>query len=106
MPLTQAGLLRSEMRHCMCPLAGAGVAQQQCYQNISFIRCQLPGCQAGAWLVQDQAIIPRPEQASETGEAEVDNVARIKLCSCATRTMGDKALKNLPRPSLTHFRTF
>ena len=46
------------------PLAGASVAQQQCYQNISFIRCQLPGCLVpGAWLVRDQAIIPRPEQA-------------------------------------------
>ena len=81
MPLTQAGLLRSEMRHCMCPLAGAGVAQQQCYQNISFIRCQLPGCLAGAGSGDNTET--RPEQGSETGEAEVvDNVAWIKLYLC------------------------
>ena len=100
MPVTQAGLLGSAklVPVLKCDTACIpGLELELEWPSSSVIKilvssaasCRAAWCLAGAGSGDNT----ETRAGSETGEAKLDSVAGIKLCSCATATTGDKALK-------------
>ena len=99
LPLTQAGLLRSAK---LVPVLKCDTAcvpwlelEWPSSSVIKILASSAASCRA-AWCLAGAGSGDNTETraGSETGEAKVDNVAGIKLCSCATTaTTGCKALK-------------
>ena len=98
MPVTQAGLLRSAK---LVPVLKCDTAcvpwlelEWPSSSVIKILASSAASCRA-AWCLAGAGSGDNTETraGSETGEAKLDNVAWIKLCSCATATTGGKAKK-------------